>query len=404
MFPFSKRLWLSSPTTHAGDFTYVADAYQKNWLSTVGENIQEVERAVAERTGCRYAVALSSGTAALHLSVRLSGISAGDTVFCSDMTFAASVNPILYEKATPILIDAEYDTWNMDPAALEQAFARFPGTKAIVLVDLYGTPAKYDEITAVADRYGAVIIEDAAEAFGATYRGKSAGSFGQFRAISFNGNKIITGSAGGMLLTDDATAAELAHKWSAQSRESAPWYQHVDIGYNYRMSNLVAGMVRGQLPYLEEHVARKKTIYERYKNAFSDLPVTMNPYEPDTMEPNFWLSCLLINQKAMCRQTRTDRNASFIPEKGKTCPTEILQTLDAYHAEGRPIWKPMHMQPLLTSAPLVTSDGLASTDSEGAPYAVSRDIFDRGLCLPSDIKMTDVEQDNVIEIVRSCFE
>ncbi len=404
MFPFSKRLWLSSPTTHAGDFTYVADAYQKNWLSTVGENIQEVERAVAERTGCRYAVALSSGTAALHLSVRLSGISAGDTVFCSDMTFAASVNPILYEKATPILIDAEYDTWNMDPAALEQAFARFPGTKAIVLVDLYGTPAKYDEITAVADRYGAVIIEDAAEAFGATYRGKSAGSFGQFRAISFNGNKIITGSAGGMLLTDDATAAELAHKWSAQSRESAPWYQHVDIGYNYRMSNLVAGMVRGQLPYLEEHVARKKTIYERYKNAFSDLPVTMNPYEPDTMEPNFWLSCLLIDQKAMCRQTRTDRNASFIPEKGKTCPTEILQTLDAYHAEGRPIWKPMHMQPLLTSAPLVTSDGLASTDSEGAPYAVSRDIFDRGLCLPSDIKMTDVEQDNVIEIVRSCFE
>jgi dTDP-4-amino-4,6-dideoxygalactose transaminase len=310
------------------------------------------------------------------------------------MTFAATVNAIVYEKATPVFIDSEYDTWNMDPAALERAFEMYPGTKAVMIVDLYGTPAKYDEISAIAERHGAVIIEDAAESFGACYKGQPTGTRGKYNVISFNGNKIITGSSGGMLLTDDAEAAAKARKWSTQSRENALWYQHEEIGYNYRMSNIIAGIVRGQLPYLDEHIARKKAIYDRYMDGFRDLPITMNPYDSNIMEPNFWLSCMLIDKCAMSKQTRGDTMSSYIKETGKTCPDEILYTLAEYNAQGRPIWKPMHMQPMYKDHVFVKK-----SDKD-----VGADIFERGLCLPSDIKMTSEEQDKIIEIVRSCFE
>ena len=407
MKPFDKKIWLSSPTMHGDELTYINDAYTKNWMSTVGENINEAERIAAEKVGCKYAVALSCGTAALHLAVKLAGVKAGDTVFCSDMTLAATVNPVLYEKAVPVFIDTEYDTWNMDPVALEKAFELYPGAKAVVVADLYGTPAKLDEICEIAERHGAVVIEDAAESLGATYKGRQTGTFGAYNAISFNGNKIITGSSGGMLLTDDKSAAEKARKWSTQSREAAPWYQHEEIGYNYRMSNVVAGVVRGQFPYLESHIAQKKAIYERYKAAFADLPVTMNPYDAENSEPNFWLSCMLIDEEAMAKQVRSDNESCYIKEHGKTCPDEILETLAKYNAEGRPIWKPMHMQPIFRMHGFVTREGngrgMTNAYIAGGVVDVGADIFSRGLCLPSDNKMTADEQDIIIEIIRSCF-
>ena len=403
-----KKIYLSSPTMHGEELEYMQEAYQTNWMSTVGENINQVEKMIAEKIGCKYAVALSSGTASLHLCVKLAGVKPGDKVFCTDMTFAATLNSVVYEGATPIFIDTEYDTWNMDPVALEKAFELYPDVKAVILVNLYGTPAKMDELRAICDAHGAVIVEDAAESLGATYKGVQTGNFGKYNTISFNGNKIITGSSGGMLLTDDLDAANKARKWSTQSRENAPWYQHEEVGYNYRMSNVIAGVVRGQIPHLEEHIAQKKAIYERYKEAFKDLPVTMNPYNSDECEPNFWLSCLLIDKSAMCKQVRSDSDACYIKEKGKTCPTEILEKLAANNAEGRPIWKPMHMQPIYRMNPFITrgGNGRARTNAyiAGGCADVGADIFDRGLCLPSDNKMTAEEQDMVISIVKSCFE
>lgn len=403
MEAFEKQIWLSTPTMHGDEMKYIAEAFETNWVTTEGANLGAIENLVCEKVGCKYAVPLSSGTAALHLAVKLAGIKQGDTVFCSDMTFDATVNAIVYEKAVPVFIDTEYDTWNMDPVALEKAFELYPNTKAIVVVDLYGTPAKYDEICAIAQKHGAVIIEDAAESFGATYKGVQAGTFGSFNIISFNGNKIITGSSGGMLLTDDEEASNKARKWSTQSRENAPWYQHEEIGYNYRMSNIVAGVVRGQMAYLEEHIAQKKAIYERYKEGFKDLPIIMNPYDPEIMEPNFWLSCMLINEEAMCKQVRSDNETCYITEPGKTCPDEILDTLEKYNAQGRPIWKPMHMQPLYRMHSFVTREG-NGRGRTGKGIDVGADIFQRGLCLPSDNKLTAEEQEKIIEIVRSCFE
>ncbi|HPU59003.1 MAG TPA: aminotransferase class I/II-fold pyridoxal phosphate-dependent enzyme, partial [Candidatus Avimonas sp.] len=340
MTRFENKVWLSSPTMHGDEIKYIYEAYETNWMSTIGENINEAERLICELVGCKYAVALSSGTSALHLAVKLSGVQRGDNVFCSDLTFSATVNPVVYEGGNPIFIDSEYDTWNMDPVALEKAFELYPGTKLVIVANLYGTPAKLDEITAICEKHGATVIEDAAESLGATYKGKQTGTFGKYNVISFNGNKIITGSSGGMLLTDDFEAATKVRKWSTQSRENAPWYQHEEIGYNYRMSNVIAGVVRGQIPYLEDHIARKKAIYERYKEGFKGLPVTMNPYNPAIMEPNFWLSCMLIDRKAMCKQALGDLEAHYISEPGKTCPIEILETLEKYNVEGRPIWKP----------------------------------------------------------------
>ncbi len=418
--PFDKKVWLATPTMHGEELRYVTEAYEKNWMSTVGENINELERQVAEYAGCAYSVALSCGTASLHLAVKLAGEKLygmpkanegtlqGRKVFCSDVTFAATVNPAAYEGAEIVFIDTERDTWNMDSAALEKAFELYPDVKLVILVHLYGTPAKIDEIKAICDRHGALIIEDAAESFGATYKGKQTGTFGDYSAISFNGNKIITGSSGGMFLTDSKEDAEKVRKWSTQSREAAAWYQHEEIGYNYRMSNVIAGVVRGQMPYLEEHISSKKAIYERYKEGFKDLPVQMNPYIEGEMEPNFWLSCMLIDKEAMCRQVRGEQDALYISEPGKTCPTEILEKLAKYNAEGRPIWKPMHMQPIFRMNPFVTAqgNGRARTNAyiDGGCEDVGMDIFERGLCLPSDNKMTAEEQDIIIEIIRSCFE
>lgn len=411
---FENRIWLSSPTMHGEELQYVTEAYETNWMSTVGANINEVERIACEKLGCKYAVALSAGTAALHMAVKLAGIKPGDRVFCSDMTFDATVNPVVYEGGVPVFIDTEYDTWNMDPAALEKAFAIWPEVRVAVVANLYGTPAKLDEIREICGRHGAVLIEDAAESLGATYKGVQTGTFGSYNAISFNGNKIITGSAGGMLLADDERAAEKVRKWSTQSREDAPWYQHEELGYNYRMSNVIAGVVRGQFAHLEEHIARKKEIYERYREGLRGLPVTMNPYDGQNSEPNFWLSCMLIDETAMCRQVRSERQALYITEPGKSCPTQILETLAKYNAEGRPIWKPMHMQPIYRMNGFVTREGdgravtnayLAggATGQDGRPLDVGMDIFSRGLCLPSDIKMTPAEQQIIIEIIEDCF-
>ena len=395
--PFEKKVWLATPTMHGDELKFMTEAYENNWMSTVGENINTVERMLCEKLECRYAVALSSGTAALHLAIKLAGVKPGDRVFCADMTFAATLNSVVYEGAEPIFIDTEYETWNMDPLALERAFELYPDVKVVVMVNLYGTPAKMEELLAVCKKHGALVVEDAAESLGATYCGQQTGTFGAYNAISFNGNKIITGSSGGMLLTDDKAAADHARKWSAQSREDAPWYQHEEIGYNYRMSNVIAGVVRGQIPYLEEHIAKKREIYERYKKGFEGLPVTMNPYDSEKMVPNFWLSCMLINDDAMCEQQRTDTGASYTSEHGKSCPTQILEALAAHNAEGRPIWKPMHMQPIYRENPFVTS-------AQGGCSDVGADIFNRGLCLPSDVKMTAQEQDMIIEIVKRCFD
>lgn len=408
MKPFKNKIWLSSPTMHGDELKYMTEAYNTNWMSTIGENINEAESIVSEKIGCKYAVALSSGTAALHLALKTAVIEKGDMVFCSDVTFGATVNPIVYEGGIPVFIDTEYDTWNMSPEALEKAFELYPATKLVVVANLYGTPGKIDEICNICKKHGAKLVEDAAESFGAEYKGKQTGLFGDVGIISFNGNKIITGSSGGMLLTDSLEYANKVRKWSTQSRENAPWYQHEEIGYNYRMSNVIAGVVRGQLPYLEEHIARKKAIYMRYKEGFKDLPLTMNPYDEENSEPNFWLSCALIGSEAMCRQVRGDSEALYISEKGKTCPTEILETLAEYNAEGRPIWKPMHMQPIYRNNPFVTTEGngRARTNAyiAGSGENVGMDIFERGLCLPSDNKMTDEQQDIIIEIVKSCFE
>ncbi len=407
MEKFEQKVWLSTPTMHGDEIRYVQEAYETNWMSTIGENINVIEQEICDKVGCKYAVALSCGTAALHLAVKLAGVQPGDYVFCTDMTFGATVNPVLYEKGIPVFIDTEYDTWNMDPVALEKAFEIYPDTKVVILANLYGTPAKFDEICAICQKHGAVIIEDAAESLGATYKGRQTGTFGTYNAISFNGNKIITGSSGGMLLTDDLEAANKVRKWSTQSRENAPWYQHEEVGYNYRMSNVIAGVVRGQIPYLEEHIAQKKAIYERYQKGFAGLPVTMNPYDPETMEPNFWLSCLLINEEAMCKQVRGDHEACYVSESGKTCPTEILETLAKYNAEGRPIWKPMHMQPIYRMHPFVTREGNGRGRTNayiaGKGIDVGADIFRRGLCLPSDNKMTVDQQNRVIEIVKGLF-
>ena len=412
---FENKLYLSSPTMHGPELEYIKEAYETNWMSTVGKNINEVEAMVCDLVGCKYSVALSAGTAALHMAVKLAGVTPGMRIFASDMTFDATVNPIVYEGGVPIFIDTEYDTWNMDPVALEKAFQLYPDVKGVVVAHLYGTPGKIDEIKKICDAHGTKIIEDEAESFGAIYKGKQTGVFGDFNAISFNGNKIVTGSSGGMFLTDSLEDANKVRKWSTQARENAPWYQHEELGYNYRMSNVIAGVVRGQLPYLNEHIAQKKAIYERYKEGLIDLPVSMNPFDAENSEPNYWLSCMIIKPEAMCKQVRGEQEVLYVGEHGKSCPTEILNAIASINAEGRPIWKPMHMQPIYRMNGFVTREGngRAKTNayiSGGAvganelPLDVGMDIFHRGLCLPSDNKMTEEQQDRIIEVIRGCFE
>ena len=416
--PFQNKVWLSSPTMHGDEQRWVDEAIQTNWVSTVGANINEVEKQVASVVGRKYAVALSAGTAALHLAVKLAGEKLygqpkvghgtleGHRVFASDMTFDATVNPICYEGGEPVFIDTEYDTWNMDPVALERAFEMYPEVRLIVVAHLYGTPGRIDEIRSIADTHGALIVEDAAESFGATYKGVQTGCFGTLSILSGNGNKIITGSGGGFLLTDEIEDANKVRKWSTQSREDAAWYQHEELGYNYRMSNIIAGILRGQLPYLEEHIAQKKAVFERYKEGLKDLPVEMNPFEPVSV-PNYWLSCLLIDEAAMCQTVRGEKDELWITEPGKSCPGEILSALTSFNAEGRPIWKPMHMQPIYRSHPFITRDGNGRARSnayiKGKSVDAGADIFRRGLCLPSDNKMTPEQQDVIIEIIHRCF-
>jgi len=390
---FEKKIWLASPTMHEEEVKYVMEAFETNWISTVGENLNQLEKCVAEYLGCNYSVALSSGTSALHLALKLAGVELGDKVFCSDLTFAATVNPVTYEKCEPVFIDSEYETWNMDPAALEKAFQKYPETRVVIVAHLYGVPAKLDEIADVCRKHSAILIEDAAESLGATYKGRQTGTFGTYNAISFNGNKIITCSSGGMFLTDDKEAADLVRKLSTQARENAPWYQHEMAGYNYRLSNVIAGIGRGQMLHLDEHISAKKKIYEKYREGLKELPIQLNPYL-DFTEPNFWLSCLVIDKEAMCEQNRTNTTATYVSEAGKSCPEEIRETLERYNVESRPLWKPMHMQPMFRGNDFV---------SVKEEMSVGGDLFERGLCLPSDIKMTEEEQEEIIEIIKSCF-
>ena len=421
--PFDKKIWLSSPTMHGDEQRWVDEAIRTNWVSTVGANINEAEKKIAEYVGVKYAVGLSCGTAALHLAVKLAGerlygqaepnegTLKGRKVFCSDVTFDASINPVAYEDGEAVFIDTERDTWNMDPKALEKAFEMYPEVKLVVIAHLYGTPGKTEEIKAVCRKHGALIVEDAAESLGALYKMNGewieTGALGDYNCISFNGNKIITGSAGGMFLTNSREDAEKVRKWSTQSRENAPWYQHEEIGYNYRMSNIIAGIIRGQIPYLDEHIAEKKAIYERYKEGMKDLPVSMNPFNTEKSRPNFWLSCMLINEDAMAPMVRGEQDYLYKSEPGKSSPQEILDALAAFNAEGRPIWKPMHMQPIYRTNPFVTveGNGRGRTNAyiKGSGIDVGADIFRRGLCLPSDNKMTEEQQDVIIDIIHRCF-
>ncbi|HFI0426134.1 TPA: DegT/DnrJ/EryC1/StrS family aminotransferase [Streptococcus suis] len=406
--PFENKVWLASPTMHGDELEYMKEAYDTNWMTTAGSNINALEEMIKEYTKSEQVVALSSGTSALHLAMKLAGIKRGDYVFCSDVTFSATANPITYEGGIPVFIDSEYETWNMDPDALEKAFEIYPDVKVVVLVHLYGVPAKINEIQAICDKHGAILIEDAAESLGASYKGQQTGTFGQHSVISFNGNKIITGSSGGALLTTDLKAANKVRKWSTQAREQATWYQHEEIGYNYRMSNVIAGVVRGQMPYLDEHIAQKKAIYERYQEGLKDLPIKMNPFDPSNSVPNYWLSCLLINPEAMAKQVRSDSDVLYTSEKGKTSPSEILDALNAINAEGRPIWKPMHSQPIFRMNPFITKNGNGRAQTNayiaGNYSDVGTDLFERGLCLPSDNKMTVEEQNIIIETIKACFE
>ena len=421
--PFENKVWLSSPTMHGDERKWVDDAIITNWVSTVGANINEVEKQIAEYVGVKYAVALSAGTAALHLATKLAGerlfgqappnqgTLQGHRVFCSDCTFAASINPVAYEDGEAIFIDTEYDTWNMSPEALEQAFKLYPDTRLIVLAHLYGTPGKMQKIREIARKHNALIVEDAAESLGARYKldGEwvETGTLGNYNCISFNGNKIITGSAGGMFLTNNLEDANKVRKWSTQSREDASWYQHEEIGYNYRMSNIIAGIIRGQIPYLDEHIAQKKAIYERYKEGLKDLPVSMNPIDHENSEPNYWLSCMMIDKEALAPMVRGENDYLFHSVPGKSSPQEILEAIAAFNAEGRPIWKPMHMQPIYRTNPFVTveGNGRGRTNAyiKGSGVDVGADIFRRGLCLPSDNKMTPEQQDRIIEIIHRCF-
>ena len=405
---FEQKVWLSSPTMHGEELEYIKEAFDTNWMSTVGKNIDETERMACEKAGCKYAVALSAGTAALHMAVKLAGVKPGQKVFCSDMTFDATLNPVVYEGGIPVFIDTERNSWNMDPEALEKAFEMYPDVKLVVSAELYGFSGNIKKIKEICEKHGALLIEDAAEAMGATWDGQQCGSYGDYAAVSYNGNKIITGSSGGCLLTNDLEVANKARKWSTQAREAAAWYQHEEVGYNYRMSNVIAGVIRGQYEFLEEHISQKKAVYDRYKEGLKNLPIQMNPFDEQRCKPNYWLSAMIIEPSAMCKQIRSDTEAIYISEKGKSCPTEILKAISDINAEGRPIWKPMHMQPMYRMNEFVTisGSGRAKTNAyiQGGIEDIGADIFERGLCLPSDNKMTQDEQNKIINVIKACFE
>ena len=372
-----KRIYLSSPTMHGEEQAFVQSAFDTNWVAPLGPNVDAFEKEMADYIGGGYAAALSAGTAAIHLAVILAGVKEGDVVFAQSLTFAASVNPACYEKATPVFIDSEPDTWNMDPVALEKAFEKYPHPAAVIAVHLYGTPSKIDRIRDICKKHQVPLIEDAAEALGSSFKGQKLGTFGDYGILSFNGNKIITSSGGGMLLCSNEAKIKRARFLATQARDPARYYQHSTIGYNYRMSNVVAGIGRGQLLHLEEHKARKNEIYRQYKEAFADIEaITMNPMNPDG-DANNWLSCMTI-----------------APDCSVT-PDQVMDALAEYNIETRPIWKPMHLQPVFADCDFIQV-------KEGR--SVSEDIFNRGVCLPSDIKNTPEDMELIISLIRKVFE
>ena len=378
-----KRIFLSSPTMNGTEQSYIQEAFDTNWIAPLGKNVNEFENELATYVGSGYGAALSAGTAAIHLGLKALGIQEGDIVFCSDLTFSATCNPICYEKAIPVFIDSEEETWNMDPLALEKAFQEYPNVKAVIVVNLYGTPAKLEEIRAICDRYQVPLLEDAAESLGATYKQKMTGTFGKVGAFSFNGNKIITSSGGGMLVSDEKWIVDKVRFWATQSREPERHYEHKEIGYNYRMSNIVAGIGRGQLTTLDKHIEKKKWIYEVYKEAFKEIPeVTMNPYLEES-EPNYWLSCLLIDKKS------------------KVKPNDIIDALEKENIESRPIWKPMHLQPVFEKYTCVTKNGVYKNSEKFE--SVGEKVFLNGVCLPSDIKNTEEDMKRIIGIIKNLF-
>ncbi|MCI8607887.1 MAG: aminotransferase DegT [Hungatella sp.] len=427
-----KKALLASATPHEEEeIKYIKECYEKGWITTSGDNINAMEADIADYMSVngnkKYVVALTNGTAALHLAVKLAaeklygtatGISTpagkgaggallGKKVFVTDMTFDASVNPVLYEGGEPVFIDSEAESWNMAPVALEKAFEIYPDVKLVIFVHLYGVPGKIEACKKICERHGAILIEDAAESLGADVtlsdgRIVPSGSIGDYAGISMNGNKILTGSSGGALVCPDKYSYDKAKKWSTQARENAPWYEHEELGYNYRISNIIAGVIRGQWPHLNEHIAGKKRVFDQYKEGLKDLPVTIHG------GGNYWLSILLIDKDAMEPFVRGDRKSLYETVTGKSCPTEILDAMKAFNAEGRPIWKPLHLQPMYRGNEFITIYGRTRGNSDAyiehseIPEVVT-DIFGRGLCLPSDNKMTADVQDVIIDIIHRCF-
>lgn len=369
----NKKIWLASPhmSDEGYEMQYVQEAFDTNWVAPLGPNVNEFEKELAAKVGSKHAAAMTSGTGAIHLALKAAGVGEGDIVFCPTLTFSATANPIIYQNATPVFIDSDYETWNMDPKALEAAFEKYDHkVKAVLVVHLYGLSADMDKIMEICSRYNVTVIEDAAESLGAYYKGKHTGTFGEFGVFSFNGNKIITTSGGGMLVSDDEEKIKKVRFWSTQSRDAARHYQHSEIGFNYRMSNVVAGIGRGQLKVLEQRVAKKKYIFEFYKRELGQLEgVEFMPIN-NWNEPNYWLSVMTL--------------------KGSVRPIDVMEALEKENIESRPVWKPMHMQPFFAEYDYVGSD-------------VSEKLFENGVCLPSDTKMTDEDLERICEIIKGLW-
>ena len=372
-----KRIFLSSPNMSKEGYEqkYIKEAFDTNWIAPLGENVNKFEEELAEYVGIEHAAALSSGTAAIHMALKALDVNRNDIVFVSDLTFAATVNPIIYQNATPVFIDSEKDSWNMDPKALEKAFDKYPSPKAVIVVHLYGVPAKIDKIKEICDKHGVALVEDAAESLGATYKGKQTGTFGKYGIYSFNGNKIITTSGGGMLVSGDEERIEKVRFWATQAREKARHYEHKEIGYNYRMSNILAGIGRGQLKVLDERIGQKTNIYNEYKEGLKEIPDIEIQKVPENTKPNHWLSVITLK------------------ENSKIKPLDIMEALENENIESRPVWKPMHMQPVFKEYDFVKVD----------KEAVSTNLFERGVCLPSDTNMTIKQQKRVIDIIKNLW-
>lgn len=365
----AKKIYLSSPhmSDEGYEQVYIEEAFKSNWIAPLGANVDGFEQELATKVGVKYAAALSSGTAAIHMALKAAGVGPGDIVFCQDLTFSASVNPIIYQNATPVFIDSNFETWNMDPEALEIAFAKYPNVKAVIVVHLYGLSADLDPIVELCKKHNVTLIEDAAESLGTTYKGKFTGTYGDYGVFSFNGNKIITTSGGGMLVSNNEERIAKVKFWATQARDKARHYQHSEIGYNYRMSNILAGIGRGQLKVLEQRIAKKRYIFEFYQTKLGVLNGVQFMPINKWNEPNYWLSCIALN--------------------GQVKPLDIMEALENDNIESRPIWKPMHMQPVFSKHDFIGK-------------GVSEKIFEHGVCLPSDTKMADEDLDRVCKIIK----